>query len=959
MHNGSRRSAQTESLQRALAGTLEGEVRFDNGSRALYATDSSNYRQVPIGVVVPRTTDDVVAAVQICKEFGTPILSRGGGTSLAGQCCNVAVVLDFSKYLNLILDIDPVNKRARVQPGVVLDDLRARAEEHHLTFAPDPSTHNRCTLGGMIGNNSCGVHSLMAGKTDDNVEELDILTSDGVRLIVGATTDDAFENILEAGGRTAEIYLRLKALRDRYESLIRTRYPHIPRRVSGYNLDRLLPEHGFHVAQALVGSEGTCVTILEATVRLVPSPPGRALLVLGYTDIGAAADDVMRILEASPIGLEGVDDVLVDAMKRKGLHPQDLRLLPAGRGWLLVEFGGETREEAVARAQEFRRRTDARPNAPAMKLFEDARQEKLVWQIRESGLGATAVVDGEPHTWEGWEDSAVPPERLGEYLRALRQLYARYDYRGALYGHFGQGCVHTRINFDLVSTPGIKHFRAFVEDAADLVLSFGGSLSGEHGDGQSRGELLVKMFGPELMQAFREFKTIWDPDGRLNPGKLIDAWPLDSNLRLGSTYRPPVLPTTFAFPRDGGSFAHATLRCVGVGACRKHDTGIMCPSYMVTREEKHSTRGRAHLLFEMLEGEPLQSGWRSPAVREALDLCLACKGCRRECPTGVDMATYKAEFLAHYYEKRLRPRAAYTMGLIHWWARAAALAPGLANRMGGFNWVKSIAGVAHERSLPQFAGKTFRHSFASQANADRRPRVLLWADTFTNHFDPAIAHAAADVLQAGEFHVAVAEQTFCCGRPLYDWGFLGLARRLLQRVLRELRPEIEAGTPIVVLEPSCAAVFRDELLNLFPNDEDALRLSKQVFLLSEFLDRNEDAFSLPTIEQRMIVHGHCHHKSVMRMVADENVLRRMGPDFELIDAGCCGMAGAFGFERDKYDVSVRVGERVLLPAVRAATADTLIVADGFSCREQIAQLTGRRPLHLAQVIQQAQQGRYA
>jgi FAD/FMN-containing dehydrogenase/Fe-S oxidoreductase len=964
--------ADANALARVLTDAVDGEVRFDEGSRALYATDSSNYRQVPIGVVVPRSVDAVIAAVQVCNEQEVPILSRGGGTSLAGQCCNAAVVLDFSKYLNQVIEIDAQAQRARVQPGVVLDDLRMRAEEHHLTFAPDPATHNRCTLGGMIGNNSCGVHSVMGGKTDDNVEALDVLTADGLRLQVGATDDDALESRIEAGGRTAEIYLRLKALRDRYESLIRTRFPNIPRRVSGYNLDRLLPEHGFQVAQALVGSEGTCVTVLEATLRLVPSPPGRALLVLGYADVGAAADDVMRILECAPIGLEGVDDVLVDSMKRKGLHPHNLELLPEGRGWLLVEFCGETRTEAVARANELMCATKKKANAPSMKLFDDTRQEKLVWQIRESGLGATAFVENDPPTWEGWEDSAVPPERLGEYLRALRALYVRYGYRGALYGHFGQGCIHTRINFDLMSAGGIKHFRDFLYDAADLVLSFGGSLSGEHGDGQARGELLIKMFGPELMQAFREFKAIWDPAGRMNPGKLIDAYPLDSNLRLGTSYRPPALATTFAFPADGGSFAHAALRCVGVGACRKHDSGIMCPSYMVTREEKHSTRGRAHLLFEMMEGfsasqeggesgrtNVLRDGWRNHSVREALDLCLACKGCRRECPTGVDMATYKAEFLSHYYDKRLRPRAAYTMGLIHWWARLAAVAPRLANRMGDYGWVKSVAGIARQRTLPQFADTTFTRAFASLPNSGERPRVLLWPDTFTNNFDPAIAHAAVEVLQAGGFHVVVPDQTLCCGRPLYDWGFLKLARRLLARILRVLRNEIAAGTPIVVLEPSCAATFRDELLNLFPGDQDAQRLSQQVFLFSEFLDRHNDVFRLPSIRRRAIVHGHCHHKSIMRMITDENVLGRTGLDFELIDAGCCGMAGAFGFESDKYDVSVAVGERVLLPAVRAADQNTLIVADGFSCREQIAQLTGRKALHLAEVIQLAEQGRYA
>ncbi|MGQ0561118.1 MAG: FAD-binding and (Fe-S)-binding domain-containing protein [Gemmatimonadota bacterium] len=945
-----------------LRGALAGEVRFDDGSRALYATDSSNYRQVPIGVVIPKTIDDVIATIAICRDENVPVLSRGGGTSLAGQCCNVAVILDFSKYLNDIIQLDPAARRAWVHPGAVLDRVRERAEQHRLTFAPDPATHNRCTLGGMIGNNSCGVHSLMAGKTDDNVEELDILTYDGLRMRVGRTSDDEFEDIVQAGDRRAGIYLRLKALRDRYEPLIRERYPKIPRRVSGYNLDQLLPENGFHVARALVGSEGTCVTVLGAGLRLVHSPPARSLLVLGYRDCAAAADAVMGILRFEPIGLEGIDDVLVEDMKRKGLHPEDLRLLPDGRGWLLVEFGGETKAEADERARECMAALERGAEAPAAKLYEKQEEERLVWQIRESGLGATAFVQGRDPTWEGWEDSAVAPERLGDYLRALRKLYARYGYRGALYGHFGQGCVHTRINFDLITDKGIKRFRSFLDEASDLVLAMGGSLSGEHGDGQARGELLVKMFGPELIQAFREFKAIWDPNGRMNPGKLVDAYPITENLRLGTGYRPAAPATHFQFPADNGSIAHATLRCVGVGECRKTNSGTMCPSYMVTLEEQHSTRGRAHLLNEMLRSDVLQGGWRDKHVKEALDLCLACKACRRECPVTVDRATYKAEFMAHYYRRRIRPRSAYAMGLIYWSARVGALAPSLVNfvaRTRGLKGaIKAIGGIAPQRELPEFARQTFRAWFHAnrQRVAAEDAHVLLWPDTFNNHFHPETARAATSVLERLSFQVAIPHKSLCCGRPLYDFGFLGLAKRQLRQILRELRPQIAAGIPIVVLEPSCAAVFRDELPNLFPNDLDARRLSRQVLLFSEFLDERAAEFELPRIQSKALVHGHCHHKSVMRMGADREVLERLGLEFELLDSGCCGMAGSFGFEHDKFEVSRLIGERVLLPRVRAAGRDTIIVADGFSCREQIRQLTDKRAVHLAEVLNSALEG---
>ncbi|HYN21611.1 MAG TPA: FAD-linked oxidase C-terminal domain-containing protein, partial [Thermoanaerobaculia bacterium] len=651
------------------------------------------------------------------------------------------------------------------------------------------------------GNNSCGVHSVMAGKTDDNVEELEILTYDGLRLRVGATSEDELARIVRAGGRRGEIYERLRSLRDRYADLIRENYPDIPRRVSGYNLTALLPENGFHVARALVGSEGTCVTVLEATLRLVHSPPARTLLVLGYPDVYTAADHTPEILRFGPIGLEGFDDVLIDSQRRKGLLLEDLLLLPEGHGWLLVELGGESREEADERARTLMAALQERPEAPAMRLC-NSREAKILWHIRESALGSTARGPGQNDCWEGWEDSAVAPEKLGSYLRELRSLLQKHGYIGALYGHFGHGCVHTRNDFDLMTEPGIRKFRAYVEEAADLVVRFGGSLSGEHGDGQARAELLPKMFGPELVEAFREFKSIWDPQGKMNPGKIVEPNRLDENLRLGTSYRPPRLPTHFQFPEDDGSLARATLRCVGVGKCRKTGSGTMCPSYMATREERHSTRGRARLLFEMLEGDPISGGWRDEHVKEALDLCLACKACKGECPVEVDMATYKAEFLSHYYERRLRPRSAYAFGLIPWWARLASKVPMAANFFtqapGLRTLAKLAAGVAPQRSIPRFARSTFRDRFRSSGSGERR--VLLWPDTFNNHFHPEIAEAAAEVLEHLGYRVDIPRNALCCGRPLYDFGMLGLAKRQLRRILGSLRDEIQAGTPIVALE---------------------------------------------------------------------------------------------------------------------------------------------------------------
>ena len=945
-------------LHQALRRHIRGEVRFDSGSRALYATDGSNYRQVPIGVVLPRDTDDVVAAVSLAREHGAPLLCRGGGTSLAGQCCNVAMVLDFTRYMGHILEVDPQRRTARVQPGVVLDHLRNAAEKHHLTFGPDPASHDRCTLGGMIGNNSCGVHSVMAGKTDDNIEALEILTYDGLRMKVGKTSDAELEQIIGDGGRRGEIYAGLKKLRDQYASLVRQRYPNIPRRVSGYNLNFLLPENGFDVARALVGSEGTCVSVLEATCRLVESPPARVLLVIAYPDIYLCADHVPDVMAHKPIGLEGIDDLLVEYTRRRGINSEGLALLPEGGGWLLVEFGADTIAAAETQASGLMQALNRSPNPPNLRLFTNREQVKRVWEVRESSLGVISYVPGEPLTWEGWEDSAVAPEKLGKYLRELRQLMTSFDYRGTLYGHFGHGCVHNRTNFDLQSEPGIVKFRKFMEAAADLVVRYGGSLSGEHGDGQARAELLPRMFGPELVTAFREFKAIWDPAWKMNPGKVVEPYRMDENLRLGADYEPWDPETHFQFPHDHGSLAHATLRCVGVGKCRREEGGVMCPSWRVTHEEEHSTRGRAHLLWEMANGRVIRDRWRDENVKQSLDLCLSCKGCKSDCPVSVDLATYKAEFLSHYHEGRLRPRSDYAFANIDIWAWFASKVPGLVNLATQLpllrNLAKFAAGMPRQRSVPAFAPETFRTWFERRQppNPDAA-LVMLWPDTFNNYFLPDTAKAAVEVLEAAGFRVSIPETILCCGRPLYDFGMLNRAKRLLLKILDSLAPEIESGISIVVLEPSCAAVFRDELINLFPQDERAHKLSQQTFLLSEFLEKKAAHFQLPNLAAKALIHGHCHHKSLMKMTDEESVLRKMGIDWSAPAPGCCGMAGSFGFDAEKYGVSMAIGELELLPAVRDAAPDSLIIADGFSCREQIAQSTDRHALHLAEVIANA------
>ncbi|MCE3030363.1 FAD-binding and (Fe-S)-binding domain-containing protein [Streptomyces sp. CMSTAAHL-2] len=949
----------------ALRAEVDGEIRFDAGSRGAYATDGSNYRQVPLGVVVPCTVEAGARAVSVCARFAAPVLSRGGGTSLAGQCTNTAVVIDWSKYCTGLIIVDPERRTCVVEPGIVLDELNARLARHRLQFGPKPSTHSHCALGGMIGNNSCGASAQAYGKTADNVRRLEILTYDGQRAWVGPTPPAERTRIIAGGGRLAELYTGLDRIATDHLADIRRGYPKIPRRVSGYNLDSLLPENGFDVAKALVGSEGTLVTVLRAELDLVPVPPYQSLLVLGYDDICAAADDVPRLLEhCSPTQLEALDGRMAQLMREERAYLDSLDILPEGDSWLMVQYSGDSQEDVDGQAHALLRAVGRDENSPAVAFSDDPGREQKMLRAREAGLGVTARPPDDRETWEGWEDSAVPPERLGDYLRDLKGLFEEFDYdHPSLYGHFGQGCVHTRIPFGLRTAEGVADFRRFLERAADLVASYGGSLSGEHGDGQARGELLTRMFGERLVGAFGELKALFDPDDRMNPGKIVRPQPVDGQLRLGADWRPDTPETRFGFPDDEHSFTRAVLRCVGIGNCRSHSGGVMCPSYRATREEEHSTRGRARLLFEMLNGHAdsvIRDGWRSTAVRDALDLCLACKGCTSDCPTGVDMATLKAEFLSHHYEGRPRPAAHYALGWLPLWARLSRLAPSLVNSAlhapGPAHAGKLLAGVDGSRAAPVFAEESFVQWWRARADdppdpADPRT-VLLWPDTFTTYFHPAIGRSAVRVLEDAGFRVAVPTRPVCCGLTWISTGQLDTAKRVLRRTLDVLAPCLEAGTPVIGLEPSCTAVFRSDAPELLPDDPDVRRLAGQVRTFAEQLVHHApDGWRPPALARRALVQTHCHQHAVLKDDADRALLRRAHLDADVLDEGCCGLAGNFGFERGHHEVSMAVAEQGVLPAVRGAAPDSLVLADGFSCRTQIEEGgTGRRALHLAEAL---------
>ena len=924
-----------ETLAGRFAAAGVDDVRTDGTTRAIYSSDASLYRVPPLLVAAPRNADEVAAVLAVCRAEGVPLTARGAGTSIAGNAVGTGVVLDFSRHMNRVLTVDPVAATVIVQRGVVQGALQRGGAPYGLRFGPDPSSSSRCTLGGMIGNNACGTRALGYGRTSDNVLGLRVLTGTGESLDAPAIRD-GLRGVARAG-----------------LAPIRTEFGRFGRQVSGYALENLLPEKGFDVTRLLVGSEGTLAVATEATVRLVAEPAHRLLVVLGYPDIAAAGDATPRVLAHHPVACEGIDSRIVDVVRER-LGPQAVPPLPRGAAWLFVEVTGDDPADTVARAETLGNDCDALESL----VVTDSGQSAALWRIRADGAGLSSRSPAGLPAHAGWEDAAVPPAMLGDYLRDFDALMAEYGFTGLPYGHFGDGCLHIRIDFPLDKPGGARVFREFLVAAAGLVAGYGGSLSGEHGDGRARGELLPTMYSADALKLFGAVKNVFDPQNILNPGVIVDPRPLDADLREPA----PVWrrDLALAYHGDRGDFTQAVHRCTGVGKCRADNAatgGVMCPSYLATREEKDSTRGRARVLQEMVNGSAVTGGWRSPEVHEALDLCLSCKGCLSDCPTGIDMASYKAEVLHQSYRGRLRPASHYTLGRLPRWAALAARMPRAVNFGAGIRGISpvamSLAGVDARRSIPPFARKTFRSWFTSEHREVAGDPVLLFVDSFTNYFTPEVGIATVRVLQAAGYAPRLTAKQQCCGLTWISTGQLDAARKILGRTVAALSESATAlsststPVPIVGMEPSCTAVLRSDAAELLDSAVVSV-VAANTRTLAELL--SERGWSPPRLDGRTVVaQPHCHHHAVMGWSADQRLLTSAGASVKRL-GGCCGLAGNFGVEKGHYEVSVAVADQQLRPAVAAASADTAILADGFSCRTQLADLTDRRGQHLAELL---------
>ncbi|MDO5619340.1 FAD-binding and (Fe-S)-binding domain-containing protein [Kocuria sp.] len=959
-----------------MAASAQRLLRQDLTTRAAYISDASIYRRLPAAVAEPSTVAEIRALLALARERGWSVVGRGGGTSVAGNAIGDGLVIDTSRYFNRILAIDPDAQTAVIEPGVICDQLRDAAAAHGLTYGPDPSTHSRCTIGGMVANNACGSHSVAWGTSAQNLVAVTVMLADGmeVELTAGGTSEPALTE-------------QLTAVRDHHRAMFRTELGQFPRQVSGYGLHYLLEENGFDTAKAFAGTEGTCGIITRMTVKLVRKPAHTALAVLSFDDSfdAATAAPALRVKDVATI--EGMGGDLLDALRMRPGQETAGQELPEGNGWLYCEVGGDTLEQAAQRAQELRGIVDAAGKVSVRNavVVTDPQETRALWRIREASAGIVTRLPDGGEAWPGWEDSAVPPQHLGEYLRDLYALLAELDLRGIPFGHFGEGCVHIRISFDFNTESGLEVYRTFIDRAAKLVHRYGGSVSGEHGDGRARSALLSTIYSPEALQSFREFKRAFDPDGLFNPGVLVDPEPIDQGIRPGPGARKFDLTPVHAFSHDGGSVAGALNRCVGVGACRS-DVGAMCPSFVATKDEVHSTRGRMRSLAEMLRGENLD-GWKSKETLEALDLCLSCKACATECPVNVDMATYKSEFLHHHYGEGLRsfvgpnrrPMAHAVMGWLPVLARLMNVVPGIPALTNAAMRIKplqkavmKLGGVETQREMITFANRPLASWFKNRAKASGedlrpgedpqgRPSVVLWPDSWTNFMSDGPGKAAVEVLEAMGYRVLMPMGEVCCGMTWHSTGQLDALKREVARTLGVMEPLLDAGYPVVGLEPSCTVMLQDEITELLPGDPRAVTLSERTMTLGKFVADHLDAGGEWPFEKlqvkghsaQAVCQVHCHQKSMLGYDPELKVLERLGVDVDLVGGGCCGLAGNFGFEPGHLEVSQTLGERELFPKIRAAADGTLVLADGFSCRTQISQGTDAEGLTLAEVLRAA------
>ncbi|MCL1838238.1 MAG: FAD-binding oxidoreductase [Propionibacteriaceae bacterium] len=938
-------SAQAGDLVRELRQRVRGEVSTTSLRRSQYASDASNYRLPPLAVVYPLDVDDLIVAAGAAREFGIPLTTRGGGTSVAGNAIGAGIVVDTSVHLNNILDIDPTARTARVQPGVILTDLQREAGKHGLRFGPDPSTQAWASIGGMIGNNACGPHAIAYGRTADNVVEMDVLDGHGKRFTAG-------NDLTDVAGLESLVLGNL--------GVIRTELGRFSRQVSGYSLEHLLPENGHNLTKALVGTEGTLVTVLEATLALVPVSPSPVLVLLGYQDMHMAADDVPQLAGHRPLAMEGMDARLIEVVRRRR-GSSAVPEMPTGGGWLLIEVGGDNEQEALERAEAL----VADAAADTVRILPAGAEAAAIWRMRADGAGLAGRTARGSQAWPGWEDAAVPPEALGAYLREFDALMDTFGVVGVPYGHFGDGCVHVRVDIPLEKDG--EQLRAFTTRAAELVIRYGGSLSGEHGDGRARSELLKLMYSPQAIRLFEGFKALFDPGNLLNPGVIVSPRPLDENLRRPLAH-PIGTSAGFAFSEDEGDFTKAVHRCVGVGRCRGDNAGsggFMCPSFRATSDETHVTRGRARVLQDLSAGAFGAHGWTANEVGQALDLCLGCKACVAECPAGVDMARYKSEVLHRRYRGKLRPASHYSLGKLPTWARLAGIAPWLVNALLSVPLISkvvlAVGGIDSRRSVPRFAAHPFQRSTAATTrrpatteSISDKPKVALWVDSFDNAFSPHVAQAAIAVLEHAGYQVLIPSRPACCGLTWITTGQLDVAKQRLRGLLDVYAPFAEAQIPIAGLEPSCTAVVRSDLVALLPDDPRSAKVAAATHTIAELLTGESPAgingWTPPDLSDvTAIVQPHCHQKSVTGFDADLELLTKAGAKLTVL-AGCCGLAGIFGMEKDHYETSVAVANDQLLPALATAEPGTLFLADGFSCRTQAKDLAGVTGLALVELI---------